>query len=453
MSHAQIAILGAGLAGLSTSYHLGHPDGAVLFETKPHHGGHLHSEFRDGFTWDDGPHISFTSNEYVKELFAKCVNDEYEEHFITASNWYQGSWIDHPAQTSLWQVPEPLRSQCVESFLSVIDQPMTPPKNYQEWLDQAMGPVFARTFPAAYTRKYWTADPSQLDTDWIGSRILRPAKDDVIRGAEGPPAESMYYLNSRSARYPTRGGFWAYCHHLGDGANIEFSRRLVGADLSRRELRFHTGETVTYDRLVTTLNLPEFIAMIDDVPHDVREASERLISTEMWRVDVAVRHESRRPELWFYVYDEDMLSVRISRMEAFSKYNSPVGKTGIQVEVYGSKLKPLPPDGAAVAATVVQELITMGFIDDVACVESCSSKRVTQGQVLYDLNRKEALRTVNDYLTHHGVESCGRYAEWKYLMTDACTLSGRRIANRLMATHDEIDWSGVAISPDEVPED
>ena len=112
-----IVILGAGLAGLSTSYHLGHSSNTVILEAKDHYGGHVYSVQRDGFTWDDGPHISFTMNPYVKDLFAECVNGEYEEVKIEATNYYRGHWIDHPAQTSLWQVPEPLRTRCLESFL------------------------------------------------------------------------------------------------------------------------------------------------------------------------------------------------------------------------------------------------------------------------------------------------------------------------------------------------
>ena len=74
-----IAILGAGLAGLSTSYHLGHPANAAILEAKDHYGGHVYSWERDGFTWDDGPHISITMNEYIKDLFAEFVDGEYEE--------------------------------------------------------------------------------------------------------------------------------------------------------------------------------------------------------------------------------------------------------------------------------------------------------------------------------------------------------------------------------------
>ena len=66
---------------------------------------------RDGFTWDDGPHISFTANEYVRDLFAEMVDGEYEECPIRPSNYFRGHWIEHPAQTHLYQVPEPLRTR------------------------------------------------------------------------------------------------------------------------------------------------------------------------------------------------------------------------------------------------------------------------------------------------------------------------------------------------------
>jgi protoporphyrinogen oxidase len=448
-----IAIVGAGLSGLSISSHLGHPKGTVIFEAKAHYGGHIHSETRDGFTWDDGPHISFTSNEYVKSLFSDCVDGEYEELYITASNWYEGHWIDHPAQTSLWQVPEPLRSQCVESFLEANDKPASTPANYQEWLDQALGPVFAANFPAKYTRKYWTMEPRQLDVDWIGSRVLRPERDDVINGARGRLPQSMYYVNTRSARYPSKGGFWAYAHKLAQGARIEYGRVLERVDLKKRVLFFSDGSSVNYERLATTTDLRHFIDMTDDVPSEVVDAARRLQSSQFWRIDVAVAHEARRPELWFYVYDEDKLSVRIASIEAFAPSNAPKGKTGIQVEVYGSVFKPLPPNGVEVASKVVDELIEFGLVDSPESVESVSVKRVTTGQIIYDLNRREALSTVNAFLAKHGVERAGRYAEWKYLMTDACVLSGRRVASRLTGKDDRIDWSGVAITADDVPDD
>jgi protoporphyrinogen oxidase len=448
-----IVILGAGLAGLSASYHLGHPKNSAIFEAKDQYGGHLFSWQRNGFTWDDGPHISFTMNEYVKALFAECVGGEYEEVSIKATNYFKGHWIDHPAQTSLWQIPEPLRTQCLESFLDTVKNKPEKPDNYEQWLHQAMGPVFADTFPAAYTRKYWTCEPRNLDVDWIGQRVMRPKVDDVVNSAKGPLPSAMYYVQDRSPRYPSKGGFLSYCHKLAAGADIRYGKKLVQVDFGKQLLRFADDSELTYGRLVSTVPLPYLIKCSTDAPDDVREAASLLRSSQFYRVDVAVNHPRRRDEIWYYIYDEDKLSVRLSLMERFSPNNAPKGKTAIQVEVYGSVFKPLPPDGENVKKTVVNELLEMGLIDSPAAIEAVDCALVPTGQIIYDLNRREVLRRVNRFLDQHGVLRAGRYSEWKYLMSDACVLGGRRVARQLKDMHDDTNWSGVAITDSDVPDD
>jgi protoporphyrinogen oxidase len=447
-----IAILGAGLAGLSTSYHLDHV-GAVIFEATDHYGGHVHSETREGFTWDDGPHISITMNEYVRDLFSESVDGEYEQLRIRAVNYFRGQWIDHPAQTCLYQVPEPLRTRCLESFLETARQEHEPPKNYEQWLYQAMGPVFADTFPAAYTRKYWTMEARDLDIDWIGQRVLRPKVEDVVAGSKGPLPPEMYYVDARSPRYPSKGGFHSYCHKLADGADIRYGMRVEQVDLGKRLLRFTDGSEVSYERLVSTLPLPFLIDRSVDAPDDVRESASQLRSTQFYRIDVAINHPRRRDEIWYYVYDEDKLSVRLSVTERFAPSNAPAEKTGIQVEVYGSVTKPLPPNQEAVTQQVVEELLEFGLVDDPASIQYAQCRLVPTGQIVYDLNRRTVLRHVNQYLEQQGVLRVGRYAEWKYLMSDACVLGGRRVAQTLQQRDDDTDWAGVAITDDDVPDE
>ncbi len=207
-----------------------------------------------------------------------------------------------------------------------------------------MGPVFAETFPAAYTRKYWTTEPANLDTDWIGIRVLKPDLDDVVAGAEGPLGRSTYYVAGRDARYPSRGGFMAYTHRMAEGADIRY-RRPARADRPRQATHvLRRRRRATYEQLVSTMPLPAFVAAAVDAPDSVRDAAALLRCTNFLRVDVAAAHPTRRDELWMYVYDEDKFSVRISITENFSPHNAPPGKTGIQVEVYGSEYRPVPDD-------------------------------------------------------------------------------------------------------------
>jgi hypothetical protein len=78
---------------------------------------------------------------------------------------------------------------------------------------------------------------------------------------------------------------------------------------------------------------------------------------------------------------------------------------------------------------------------------------VPTGQIIYDLNRREVLRRVNRFLDMHGVLRVGRYSEWKYLMSDACVLGGRRVARQVREMADDTNWEGVAITDSDVPDD
>ena len=49
--------------------------------------------------------------------FRDLVGGEFEEVQAEVVNYYKGHWIDHPAQSNLYQIPEPLRTQCLNSFL------------------------------------------------------------------------------------------------------------------------------------------------------------------------------------------------------------------------------------------------------------------------------------------------------------------------------------------------
>lgn len=425
-----VTILGAGISGLATAYHAGH-ERCDIYEATSNYGGHMRSITRDGFTWDDGPHVSFTNSEHVQELFADSVGGEFEESEPRATNYYQGHWIDHPSQSNLYQIPEPLRTQCLESFLETraSDTQNPEPANYQEWIEYAFGPVFANRFPAAYTRKYWTTEPRNMGTDWIGARVFYPSVDDVKGGYEGPLGRSTYWV--KKYRYPSRGGFGAFADGFTKGARINYQQALEWIHFGHRKLGFSNGVLADYDALVSTMPLPELIRLAEDAPADVRDAAEALRCTNGYLVEVAARHPSPRDNQWVYVYDEDKLSTRISLTERFSPNNAPPSSTGIVVEVYGSAYRPLPTDRDAVARRVELELIDMGLLESLDAVISTHVRYMPWAQVIYDHNRRPALDIINAFLDKMDVVTVGRFAEWGYLMTHDCVLKAKRAAERI----------------------
>jgi protoporphyrinogen oxidase len=440
-------ILGAGLAGLSCSYHLVHKN-CILFERNSYAGGHIYSHRHDDFTWDEGPHVSFTKHSYVRNLFEQSVQGELLEYEVKVSNYFRGTWIPHPAQSNLYAVPEPYRSTCLDDFLKTRNTITNEraPSNYAEWLQQAFGKTFASTFPAPYTRKYWTCDPQELSTDWVGERVFYPEVDAVIQGSREAQSTATHYITK--VRYPSHGGFIAFGAELRAGARIHFDHNVEQINLKERVVSFANGKQHHYEKLISTLPLPELIRIAIDVPTDVRRAAESLCCSTLLLVNVTADHPAKHPYHWFYVYDEDKLSTRINHIELLSPHNAPTGKTGIQVEVYASRYKPFPASHSEIARTVVDELQEMGLIDT---PESVHTHCIPYANVIFDHRRRAAQNTVFSWLEQFGLMRedddlepmtmwekvkpqspgalalAGRFGQWKYFWTDDCVLRGKQL--------------------------
>lgn len=460
-----ILVLGAGLSGLSASFHIGH-EKCLIFEKDASPFGHIRSEVREGFTWDQGPHVSFTKSEYVRDLFAESVSGEFEDYPVRTRNYYQGHWIDHPAQSNLHQVPEPLRSECLQSFLEARKSPPpAAPKSYQEWLDYAMGPVFAKTFSAAYTRKYWTVSPEELEIDWIGKRVFYPTVEDVIAGSQGPLPKQTHYITH--VRYPSRGGYQSFARKLAEGANLRLNAEVVRVDLvSKRVWVRERGSPqmhqYSFSRLINTIPLPIFLSLCNNAPSTVTEAAEQLNCSQLLLVDITAPHPTQIEGNWFYIYDERFHSTRINCTERLSPHNAPPGTTGIQVEVYAHPLLGFPCDQEEIARKVVEECMAMGFIRsgslpcphetiDPSAGVRWHTKTVPYANVICDHERRDALGVILGWLELYGLARtpsdlapftdwgspddvvsgalnlAGRFAEWKYFWTDDCVLRGRSL--------------------------
>ena len=456
-----ILILGAGLSGLAASYHIGHSRCLVL-EKNDRPFGHIRSHRRDGFTWDTGPHVSFTKNEYVRSLFQSSVACKLQEFEVQVSNYYKGHWIAHPSQTSLHQVPEPLRSECLRSFLRTRNHPghsEQRPVNYLEWLELAFGSVFSETFPAAYTRKYWTREAAELTTQWIGDRVLYPNIEDVVEGSLRALDHKTHYITK--VRYPSQGGFEVFAEGLRAGCNIRYGAEVAAIDLDRKMVWLTDGQCLEYTRLINTLPLPTFINACINVPQHVKDSARRLSCTQLLLVNIGVPHTTIRPETWIYVYDEEKFATRINFTERLAPGNAPIGWTGIQVEVYFSRHRPLSLPPEQVADRVEKEIIEMGIIDPTRFPVSIKSHRhichSPWANVIFDHDTAPALEIIWSWLEKFGLQRenddvapltqwdklhnvsesdgtifmAGRFGQWKYFWTDDCVLRGRQIANQL----------------------
>ena len=434
MSTPNIVVIGSGMAAFGAAYHL-HQEGIapVLYDKNGYYGGHTMSfRYDSGFLFDVGPHISFTKDTRIQELLAESVGGRYETLQINLNNYWRGYWPTHPVQLHLHGLPEETIVKVISDFVEERSASERPIRNYEDWLYASFGKTFAESFPMQYTRKYHTTTADNMSTDWLGPRVYRPSLEEVLRGAISASAPQVHYITH--FRYPSDGGFRLYLNKFVPMGNIKLEHELISIDPHARELTFSNGLVTQYDSLISSVPLPDMIRMIQGAPDDVVEASRKLACSTCVLVNIGINRADISNAHMTYFYDEDICFTRLSFPHMLSSRNAPPGTGNIQAEVYFSeKYKPFSGKAEDWIDPVIRDLKKVGLIreeDEILCRKAMLLR---YANIIFDLERADALKTVHGYLDDIGILYCGRYGDWGYMWTDESFISGERAAARALA--------------------
>ncbi len=426
-----VSILGSGMAGCG-AVHRASELGlqTTMYDMKPHYGGHTASfTFENAWTIDEGPHVSFSKMDRIKELLADGIEWEFTEQKTKVNNYWKGHWIKHPAQINLHGLPTDLVAKCIEDFVAASHHEPGPIRNYEDWLLAAFGETIARTFPMEYTIKYHTTTADNLDTDWLGARLYRPTLQQVLHGALSPKTDDVHYIGS--FRYPKTGGFVAYLKQFMDRTELKLDHKMIAIDPRSKTITFQNGATDPYELLVSSVPLPELVPAIQGVPKEVRAAAARLACSRVVIVTIGVDRPDLIDAHWTYFYDQDYSFARLSTPHLQSQENVPPGCGSIQAECYFSdKYRPLDGQPEDCIEPVIRDLRRCGILREEDQILFQHVMNLPYANVIFDLERRAALDVVHGYLDEVGIHYCGRYGDWAYIWTDESFVSGEYAVQR-----------------------
>ena len=263
-----------------------------------------------------------------------------------------------------------------------------------------------------------------MSTDWLGPRIYRPSLEEVLRGAISPSAPTVHYITD--FRYPKEGGFVSYLNKFVPMGNLKLNHELIAIDPRLRQLRFSNGAAAGYDTLVSSVPLPAMIRMIQGAPQEVRDAAQRLACSTCVLVSIGVNRDDLSEFHLTYIYDDDLCFTRLHFPHMFTEGNAPKGFGSIQAEVYFSdKYRPMTGSPEDCIEPVIRDLRRMGLLREEDQIVFRNARLLRYANIIFDLERTEALKTVHGYLDELGIAYCGRYGDWG-LSVDGRELQERR---------------------------
>ena len=357
------------------------------------------------------------------------MDQHYETLQVYLNNYWRGHWPRHPVQLHLQGLPEDVLVKIIADFVEERQAPERPLRHYADWLLSSFGRTFAELFPMQYTRKYHTTTADNMTTDWLGPRIYRPSLEEVLRGALSPASPTIHYITH--FRYPRQGGFVSYLNKFVPLGNLRLNHELIGIDPRTRHLRFSNGHETRYDALISSVPLPELVPMIECVPGEVLAALQRLACTTCVVVNLGVNRDDLSKAHVTYFYDEDICFTRLGFPHMLAASNAPEGTGSIQAEIYFSKkYKPFTGTPDDWILPVICDLRRCGYLTEDDQILCSRATVLPYANIIFDLDRAAALKTVHGYLDEIGIHYCGRYGDWGYLWTDESFKSGEQAAGR-----------------------
>jgi|RhiMetdeSRZDD1v2_1073273.scaffolds.fasta_scaffold140740_2 protoporphyrinogen oxidase len=431
-------IAGGGLAGLTAAYafQLAGADGWTVVERELRPGGHARSLEIDGYTFDYGPHILFTTDAFIEQLIRDLLVENLHEQERQAFIYHHGhgTYTRFPFQAHLHGLPVKLVHECLADLVDAVAVRARgdfSPANYEEWMRGTFGDAISERLMIPYARKLWTVEPSTMDFDWIERRVPTPDVSRILLGALTDDVEQIGA--TASFWYPMRGGIEALPSALARRVKgLELGRTIDAIDIRKRVMRFADGDALEFDRLVLTTPLHELPRLLGgELPASIASACNSLAYQNILCVNLGVDRPQSSEMHWVYFYEDDFPFHRLSFPAAFSPHNVPEGKSSLSIEIAAPRGERV--DAELMVSRTIEALRRAAIIGRDVDVELVDTQFISPAYVVYDLQHRRNVDMIVSWLADHRVWCAGRFGSWGYLNMDHAMRSGMAAAESILA--------------------
>jgi protoporphyrinogen oxidase len=424
-TRAPVVVLGAGLTGLAAARELSQRGITVrVLERERVVGGHATTHEERGFHFDRTGHLLHLRNARIKALVEAILPGRLREIQRRSAVFSHGVYTRYPFQCNAHGLPPEIAFECVSGFVNAhFAANKQEPKNFAEYCELHFGRGISEHFMLPYNSRMWGVPASEITSEWCERFVPLPELSDVLRGALGASSPELGY-NARFF-YPEQ-GIGVLSNALAADLKVELERAPERIDWTTRTVHV-AGEAIRYERLISTIPLPQLIALGSDAPAAVREAAGKLRWTRLHYFDLALAAPNPNPYHWIYVPEARFPFYRIGCYSHFSDKLAPQGKSSLYVELVDRR-RPSPEQALQ---SVLLGLKELGLLRREEQLEFWRLRSLDFAYVLYDAERRPALDVIQPFLQQQGVLSTGRYGGWNYSSMEDAMLFGIDAAERV----------------------
>jgi protoporphyrinogen oxidase len=447
----QIAVIGAGPAGLSAALQLQLAGKDVtVYEAADQVGGMAKSFQLWGQIVDLGPHRFFSSDPRVNKFWLESVDYEYVMVNRLTRIYYKNRFFSYPIQAlnALRGLGVLEAIRCVLSYLKVKIIPSKDESKFDSWVTNRFGSRLFEIFFRSYTEKLWGISCSVLDADFAAQRIKKLSMYEALKGAFFGNRNTKHRTLVDEFAYPILGAGYVYTKmaqkFIDAGGSLRLKTQVMDITLLGDSVKLTSSDTEQkiYDHLISTMPITQLVTKIG-APSEIQELIKELKFRNTILVYLEVKGNNPFPDQWIYVHAQNLLTGRITN---FSNWTKTINRNEehhiICLEYWcydsdeiwiqeDSKLISLATRELYETKLILNDTILRGFV-----------RRVPKCYPVYSSGYRTILEPIQEYLnTILTITPIGRYGSFKYNNQDHSILMGMLAANNLLGVEQTDLWS------------
>ena len=414
MKRKKVAVIGAGISGLTTAQLLKDKYDVTVFEKDNRPGGLIKCERVNGNLFHTcGGHVLNSKYPEVLEWLKGFVN--FDTEYVKANRnssvvFDCGLYIPYPIENHVYLLPQDIQLRCVEDFLSLASLQNSNYTNFEDFLKKRFGATLFELYFEPYNKKVWRCPLNEIPLSWLDGKLPMPTVNEIF-------FNNMNHVEERSFVhstfwYPKQDGSQFFANRLATEINVQYGKSID-------KLNFFEGvweiEADKYDIVVFCGNIKQLPDSIEGV--DISKYKEGIDALQYHGTTTVFCEIDKNPYSWLYLPSSEYSSHRIICTGNFSVTNNAPGKMTGTVEF--------------------TDEISLEDIKDNLQKMPFSPIYITHkyNRYTYPIQTAGTRGMINEFkqvMCKNNFHITGRFADWEYYNMDVAIKAAMKVCERLL---------------------
>lgn len=318
----RIAIIGAGISGLSVAQMLRDKYKVTVYEATDSIGGLIKCERIGGSLFHVcGGHIFNTKKQNVLDWFWNHFDKEKEFRLAERNSVIFMSddlKIPYPIENYIYLLPEQTQKAIISDLLFLSKTEQQNCANFKEFLQKRFGETLYNTYFKPYNEKIWRSDLSQVPLDWLEGKLPMPSVEDILYNNFNHVVERQFVHSS--FYYEKEEGSQFIINRLAEGLDIRVSTPIT---LLRYERPYWFVLDELYDAIVFCGNIRYLPDILEGV--DIQPWAQYIRDLQFHGTTTVFCELKQNPYSWIYLPDSAYRAHRIICTGNFAPSNNAEG--------------------------------------------------------------------------------------------------------------------------------